>query len=124
MLKTITTIILLGAFAAQTFNRSVIVLDYYSNKAAFAKKCENKARPQLLCKGKCQMLKKLKQEEKKDEQNPERRLENKSEVFSSKSYFATYNADISGAFASFVPLFSIGHPKDCANTFFHPPASV
>ncbi len=57
---------MLAAFAAQTFSMCLIVPDYYSNKTAFVKKCENKARPQLLCKGKCQMLKKLKEEEKKD----------------------------------------------------------
>jgi len=34
----------------------------------------------LHCNGKCQLAKKLKQEEKKDRQNPERKLENKNEV--------------------------------------------
>lgn len=36
----------------------------------------------LHCDGKCVLAKKMKQEEKKDQQNPERKLENKVEVFS------------------------------------------
>lgn len=42
------------------------------------------------CNGKCQMMKKLKQEEKKDQENPDRKNENKNEVLlSSKSFFAS-----------------------------------
>ena len=66
------------------------MLDYATNTQAYAKNCENKARPKMHCNGKCQMMKKLKQEEKKDEQNPDRKLENKNEVvLSSKSFFSS-----------------------------------
>ncbi len=57
----------------------------------------------LHCNGKCVLAKKLRQEEKKDQQNPERKLENKVEVFcwsrmtidipafpTSRSYYSTY----------------------------------
>src|ERR1043165_5604310 len=89
MLKHIAAIFLLFAFAVQTFHQAVVVLDYYTNTASFARDCENKARPTMHCNGKCQMMKKLKEEEKKDQQNPERKAENKNEVTSSQSYFAT-----------------------------------
>jgi len=72
----------------------------------------------LHCNGRCVLAKKLKQEEKKDQQNPERKLENKVEVFSwqqvsinilplraSHSHYANYAA-ISLADLSF-PIF---HP--------------
>ena len=42
------------------------------------------------CNGKCQMMKKLQQEEKKDQENQERKSDNKNEIIlSTKSFFAT-----------------------------------
>jgi hypothetical protein len=87
MWKQVTAAILLLAFMTSSFCRSAIVLDYYTNAAAFAKNCENKARPKMHCNGKCQMMKKLKQEDKKDQNNPERKAENKNELVSSTSFF-------------------------------------
>lgn len=50
----------------------------------------NKAKPQLHCNGKCGMIKKLQQEEKKDQENPERKGENKNEIILyTKSFFAS-----------------------------------
>lgn len=92
MFKQIAVILLLAAFAAQTFNRAVIVFNYYTNTASFAKNCENKNRPMLHCNGHCQLMKKLKQEENKDKQNPERRNENKDEVYYNQHTILTYTA--------------------------------
>jgi hypothetical protein len=89
MLKRITAALLLLAFMASSFCRAVIVMDYYTNSTAYAKNCENKSRPKLHCNGKCQMMKKLQQEEKKDEGNPEKKAGHKTGVISSKSFFAT-----------------------------------
>lgn len=74
----------------QTFNKVFIVIDYYVNTSSFAANCENKAKPFLKCNGKCQMMKELKNEAKKDQQYPDRRGENKNEiVLSDKSFFST-----------------------------------
>jgi hypothetical protein len=74
---------------AQTFSRAIIVMDYYANTISYAEKCENKATPAMHCNGKCAMMQQLKKEEKKDQQNPERKLEFKTEItLSSKSFFA------------------------------------
>ncbi|GGH63615.1 hypothetical protein HNQ91_002485 [Filimonas zeae] len=82
MAKQITSILLLLAFLLQTFSRTAIVLEFYANQQYIAQKlCENKNKPQLKCGGKCQLHKKLQQEESKDEENPERKLENKTEIF-------------------------------------------
>ncbi len=71
------------------FSRTFVIADYYTNTGKYAKNCENKAKPKMNCNGKCQMMKKLQQEEKKDQENPERKGENKNEVtLSSKSFFA------------------------------------
>ncbi len=65
--------------------------DYFSNTSSYLKNCENKAKPKLQCNGKCQMMKKITAEEKKDQDNPERKSENKNEVLlSSKSFYATF----------------------------------
>ncbi len=82
-LKHVVVILLLTGMLAQTFNRFFIVVDNQLNKEYIANKlCENKNKPLLQCKGKCQMMKKLQQEEKQDQENPERRSENKFEIIS------------------------------------------
>jgi hypothetical protein len=80
MLKQLTAALLILAFTASTFCRTVIVLDYYANAAAYAKVCINKAKLAMHCNGKCQMMKKLEQEEKNDQDNLERKSENKNEI--------------------------------------------
>ena len=108
------------AFALQTFDKAFIVVEYYTNTAAFAKNCENKARPQMHCNGHCQMMKKLQKEENKDRQNPERKSDNKNEVLSSKSFFASVQ----------VPAISTTHRftgftdealSERPSSIFHPP---
>lgn len=120
MVKQITVIVLLCAFAIQSFNRTVIVVNYYTNTNSFAKNCINKAKPKLHCNGKCQLIKKLKQEENKDKQNPERRNDNKDEVlFCSKSQTFQYNSNVS--IALYFPMININQTKDIAFDFFQPP---
>ena len=73
MLKQITAAVLLLAFTASSFCRAVIAMDYYTNTTAYAKNCENKSLPKLHCNGKCQMMKKLQQEEKKTRVVPKKK---------------------------------------------------
>jgi len=88
MLKQLTAFIFLLAFIFQTFTKAFIIVEYYTNTPSFALNCENKAAPTMHCNGKCQMRKKLKQEDKKDEQYPERKAESKTDLlFSPKSFF-------------------------------------
>ena len=122
MLKQFSAFILILAFAAQTFNQLTILVDYYANTAAYAKNCENKAKPMLHCNGRCQMMKKLKQEENKDKQNPERRNENKQEVISSKSFFASVQQAISINSLEFY-IINNKSVKDMPADFFHPPGA-
>lgn len=87
MFKQLISLVFLAAFATQTFQKSFIVFDYFTNTGKYAKNCENKIMPAMHCNGKCQMVKKLKQEDKKDEQNPERKAENKNEFVKSSELF-------------------------------------
>ena len=120
MLKNIAVIPLLIAFAAQSFSGAFIRLGYAINPAAFAKYCVNKAKPKLRCNGKCQLMKKIKEEEKKEQENTERKLDYKVTILSSKSFFATINL--------VVTPYKITYPRTaCSATVhrslavFHPP---
>jgi hypothetical protein len=101
----------------------IIIADYYANTSAFAKNCINKAKPKMHCNGKCQMMKKLQEEEKKDQQNSERKAENKNEIISSKSFYATITP------ASFIIRASQYFIADEVSTasmprsYFHPPGT-
>jgi len=87
MFRYFISVILISIMLVQCFSDQFVQLDYYLDTVAFAKNCVNKARPAMHCNGKCQMMKKIQQQEKKDEQVPVRRGENKNEVLSSKSFF-------------------------------------
>ncbi|HEX2606676.1 MAG TPA: hypothetical protein VHK91_04820 [Flavisolibacter sp.] len=121
MIRKLMAILILTACLAQVFNRSLIIVDYYANKAAFEKYCINKARPMLHCNGKCQMMKKLKEEERQQEQNTERRYGN-PDVVSSKSFFATL-PPVQRVLASL--SFAAHHftiPSGISKDMFHPPS--
>lgn len=123
MFKQFSIILLLAAFTIQTFNKVVIVFNYYANTATYAKNCENKTRPKLHCNGRCQMMKRLKQEENKDKQNPERRIDNKDEVlFFSKS---SYNIQFYNIyFVTAYPSFNCPPSKDVSLIQFKPPKTT
>lgn len=122
MLKQTAALLLLICFTAQTFSRLAMVGGYYANTSAYARNCENKAKPMLHCNGKCQLLKKMKQEEKKDQQNPERRNSGKEEVLSSKSFFAS--VAVAGCLATTHSSFYLSaSPADQPGSIFHPPGA-
>jgi len=81
MIRYISAILLLCAFAIQSFNGVFIVLNYYANTASYSKDCVNRFRPQLHCEGKCVMMKKMIEAEKKDQQSSQPKLEIKNDVF-------------------------------------------
>ena len=121
--KHITALIFLVAFVAQTFSKAFVIAGYYANTAAFAKNCINKARPALKCHGKCQVMKKLVQEEKQEQENPERKAAHKNEVLvSSKSFFAAVPVSLIGIISS-KKLYSAidGNSIDRHYKIFHPP---
>lgn len=87
MFRRLTVILLLTAFVAQTFTGSLIQLDYFLNTGAYAKNCINKARPKMHCNGNCQVMKKIREEEKKEQENTDRKYDSKIPVLSSRSFF-------------------------------------
>ena len=80
MLRQIPVILLVIGFLGQTFSQCLILLDYQINRNYIAANlCENRDKPAMKCEGKCYLCKRLKNEKKKDQDNPERRTENKFE---------------------------------------------
>lgn len=125
MFKQITAAVLLLAFITGNFSKQLIMADYYMNRAAYAKNCINKSRPMLHCNGHCQMMKKIREEEKKDAENSDRIESMKNQVISSRSFFPVIG-ELS---------FTINHisfPRICDNSglrsmprsCFHPPSLI
>ena len=124
MFKQLAAIFLLLAFSAQMFSHAFIVLDYYTNTAAFAKNCENKAVPRMHCNGKCQMMKKLKQQEKKEQQSPERKGYKNNELISCRSFFTIVDFEKTNSLQSFSIYDAIHFPHGIYTDIFHPPGLV
>ncbi|MBL0134994.1 MAG: hypothetical protein IPP79_13920 [Chitinophagaceae bacterium] len=125
LFKRTISFLLLLAFAASTFSRVFVVADYYTNTSAYAKDCINKAKPKLQCNGKCQMMKRLQQEDNKDQQNPDRKMENKGGVdISSKSFFSAYLSNPYSIIDTFYSIHQAGAPVEYSNTIFHPPGNI
>lgn len=72
------------------------------------------------CNGKCQMMKKLKEQENKDKQIPNRRSESQEEVLSSKSFFATIHPIEFCSKISY-PLHKVPFAVHRTFDIFHPP---
>jgi hypothetical protein len=120
MFKRFTAFILLLAFVSQTFASPFIMLDYYVNTAAYAKNCINKARPKMHCNGQCQMMKKIREQEKKDQQNTDNKVERMLMALSSKSFFALLT--IPARSSSLLLFYKVsGSPVDRNISVFHPP---
>lgn len=62
--------ILMMLVLSQTFSKWVVVMEYTMNREFIVKNlCVNKSKPKLHCKGKCQMMKRLVDEEKQNSSN-------------------------------------------------------
>jgi hypothetical protein len=123
MLKQLTAALLILAFTASTFCRTVIVLDYYANTAAYAKACINKARLAMHCNGKCQMMKKLEQEEKNDQDNLERKAENKNEIQPANAFCNAIFLQAAST-SHVVARIIVQKPVDRAYFLLRPPSAV
>ena len=124
MFRFISSILLLIAFAIQSFHMGGIVVDYYLNTAAYAKYCENKAKPVLKCNGQCQMAKKILEKQKKEEQAPERKWDSKVQIIWFKVSFASVASYSTIPSHTYSPY--LDPPKSWAylGSIFHPPCLV
>ena len=109
-------------FLAHSFSRDLVVADYYFNRASYLENCVNKSRPMMHCNGRCQLAKKLRQQEKSEKQNPERRDDTgKYGPLSSKSFFGSFAGRYAVQLADRYPESSSAKVIQMPRDFFHPP---
>lgn len=116
--------LLLAVFMVQTFSRTAVVVDYYSNTGSFARNCVNKARPQMHCNGQCQLMKKLKAIESKESSAPEYKAPVASDIIYSRNFLEL--PDNAG-----ITLDCVHHQRrldastvDMSYDLFHPPTQA
>lgn len=120
-MKRLFAFILLMAVAAQTFSQGITLLNFYMHRAYIAKhQCENRFRPMLHCNGQCVLAKKMKQQEKNEQQNTELKMQGKAEVISSRSFFAIQLNSIENIIPDH-PEFKDQNTVDRPTSIFHPP---
>jgi hypothetical protein len=69
-MKFILVPVLMALVLTQTFSKWLVMIDYNLNKDFIAKNlCVNRAKPKLHCNGKCQMMKRMAEEEKQNSSN-------------------------------------------------------
>ncbi|OQP52796.1 hypothetical protein A4H97_24150 [Niastella yeongjuensis] len=120
-MKHVAIILVFLGLLVQSFNKLFIVLDLQLNSSFIAKNlCENRDKPQMHCNGKCHRIKVMKQEQKKDQDNPERKAENKFELIC----FAQQQAKLVPAFnytTIYYPRLKETIYSGFSTTAFHPP---
>jgi hypothetical protein len=119
-MRIVLVLILLTTLLAQTYNRFSIELGYLANTGSYAKNCENKAKPAMHCNGKCQAMKKMKEEEKKDQQAPVRKSGKQEQVLSSRSFFYSLLMPVPVIAKHIFPLVQNNLLKR-SFSIFHPP---
>ena len=99
------------------------MMDYYANTAAYAKNCINKAKPKLHCNGKCQAMKKIQEEEKKEAEKEAAKTQYKADIFYSRSSFITITpGNVQLASPGFASCFIAAEIK-MPRSIFHPPSA-
>ena len=119
MLKQITVLFLIAAISLQSFNKAVIYIGYAGNTAAFSRNCENKSQPVMHCNGKCQMMKKMHEQEKKDSQAPTRKLTVEDAISSKSWFFCTIRCACQEKPSH--QLFIVRTAPGITRSHFHPP---
>lgn len=120
MFRSCIAFLLILSLTAANFSRLFIYAGFEWNKGFIASAlCENKARPQLHCNGKCYLKKKLKDAEKK-EKNQER--ESQKPFFMDALVAQAICLDQSFSYIGRSLVFELSsHTPRYSTTIFHPP---
>jgi hypothetical protein len=111
-------LILLLSFASQTFSQVYYSFDYLIRKAAYEKNCVNKKQVKWECHGKCQLMKKMQEQEKNDA--PVLKFASKTEVVKDNQRF-TFTRPIINI--TYVTATIMGIPVSKHYSVFHPPCA-
>jgi hypothetical protein len=112
----------LFAMMLQCFSKMIVVAEFYANRDYIARNlCVNRFNTAVHCAGRCQLDKRILQEE-KSSGDKELRQESRNEVLSSKSFFASAAAPVPVIVDRVYPIAQVSHPVDRPLSIFHPPA--
>jgi hypothetical protein len=124
-MKLIAGSILILLVMVQSFTSWIIVAEYTINKEYISKNlCINKERPKLHCNGKCQLMKKLVQEEHQNPFSNSQTGKIKMDVlFVQKLNLPSIN-DLTKEDTKFNSAYVVKQSSGSINAIFHPPAIV
>jgi hypothetical protein len=106
----------------QSFSHWFVVLAFNINRDYIAKNlCENRYRPKMHCNGNCVLMKKLKEKEKTEQNEPAAKAEISIIVLSSKTYFANTLPPVDVQVKTVFPESLSAKTVDRSFAFFHPP---
>jgi len=109
----------------RSLSSGIIVLSYYTNTAAYERYCVNKAHPELHCNGKCQMAKKIRAEQERDQKDPLKSFRLSELVISDQHFFPHIDCVcFPEPVAARIFPWSIGQEQTMSYGFFHPPGNV
>ena len=119
-MKTAVVSILILLLSIQTFSKWLIVIEFNLNKEFIAASlCENKAKPQLKCNGKCQLVKNLNEGEKESKPSLSLKLNFTDTYFADESINMTARIiSLQNSFYSFHQTINIQRYNP---SVFHPP---
>jgi len=123
-MKLVLTSILMLLVFIQSFSNWFIFLEYQSNKSFIAEKlCINKLRPKLHCNGKCQMMKKIAEQEEQNSSSSgnQPRLKYPEIAIHDNNVLLLRNDfnEITSAYSNFFQVRTYSAPF---KAIFHPPA--
>ena len=110
---------------SQLSGRYFVMLDFYINQEFIAKNlCVNRDKPQMHCNGHCQLKRRLTEEERKEQESPEHRADNRSEIFYASNF---HQYSLQPQFRRIVIIYQYPHclgvPIDQPSAVFHPPTA-
>lgn len=109
----------------QTFSKVLILVDYQANKEYIrAVLCINRDKPKLGCEGKCQLTKKLKEQEQNEKKSRDTHAAKEVQVqLFCQALFSLPAVPIAPGPAP-VASYRPGHPIQAYAAIFHPPQSI
>lgn len=114
-------ILLLTGFVLQIFSKQLIFADYQLNKSFIASVlCENKAKPQMHCEGKCHLKKELAADESRQQGNTSKVKTGPEILFSQLNTECTFNLSPEMVQLKFIePVTAL---PQFSSSVFHPPS--
>lgn len=124
-MKLIAASILILLVMVQSFTSWIIVAEYTINKEYIAKNlCINKERPKLHCKGKCQLMKKLVEEENQNSSSNTQTGKIKMDVLFVQKLDPPSISGLSKEDTKFNAAYILKQSIGSVSAIFHPPATA